>query len=195
MGINQAKLLIFSMTNKLLKSIRNILLKYFVYRRYNIGSNFHSGRGIFLWAKNELNIGDNFYIGKYSIIECDAKIGDNVIFANRVSLIGRYDHNYQQIGVPTRLASQIRDRDYNWKGSNQKIIVEDDVWIGLGSIVLSGVTIGKGSIIAAGSVVTKDVEPFTIYGGNPAKKIKNRFDSSEDLKEHIRLYELNYVKK
>ena len=127
--------------------------------------------------------------------EKQLKKGDNVIFANRVSLIGRYDHNYQQIGVPTRLASQIRDRDYNWKGSNQKIIVEDDVWIGLGSIVLSGVTIGKGSIIAAGSVVTKDVEPYAIYGGNPAKKIKNRFDSLEDLKEHIRLYELNYEKK
>jgi acetyltransferase-like isoleucine patch superfamily enzyme len=195
MGINQAKLLIFSMMNKLLKSIRNIILKYFVYHRYNIGSNFHSGRGVFLWAKNELTIGENFYIGKYSIIECDALIGNNVIFANHVSLIGRYDHNYQQVGVPTRLASQIRDRDYSWKGLNQKIIVEDDVWVGLGSIILSGVTIGRGSIIAAGSIVTKDVEPYSIYGGNPAKKIRDRFDTLEDLKKHIRLYELNYVKK
>ena len=166
--------------------------KHIKWHKYKIGKNFHSGRSVFLWAKKEISIGNNFYIGKYSIIECDAKIGDNVIFANHVSLIGRYDHNYQQIGVPTRLASQIRDRDYNWKGSNQKIIVEDDVWIGLGSIVLSGVTIGKGSIIAAGSVVTKDVEPYTIYGGNPAKKIKNRFESQIDLEKHINIYNLKY---
>ena len=182
------------MIHKVKKTL-NLLYVCTKWRRYKIGKNFHAGRGVFLWAKNELTIGNNFYLGKYSIIECDAIIGNNVIFANHVSLIGRYDHNYQQIGVPTRLASQIRDRDYNWKGSNQKIIVEDDVWIGLGSIVLSGVTIGKGSIIAAGSVVTKDVEPYAIYGGNPAKKIKNRFDSLEDSKEHIRLYELNYEKK
>lgn len=177
------------------KSIYSTILAKIVWRKCEIGNNFHTGRGVFMWAKHSIVIGDNFYIGKYSIIECDAKIGDNVIFANHVSLIGRYDHNYQQIGVPTRLASQIRDRDYNWKGLNQKIIVEDDVWVGLGSIVLSGVTIGRGSIIAAGSVVTKDVESYAIYGGNPAKKIRNRFESPEDLKEHIRLYELNYIKK
>lgn len=178
----------------LITYIYDTYCKFIKWRHCNIGLNFHSGRGVFLWAKNELTIGDNFYIGKYSIIECNALIGNNVIFANHVSLIGRYDHNYQQVGVPTRLASQIRDRDYSWKGLNQKIIVEDDVWVGLGSIILSGVTIGRGSIIAAGSIVTKDVEPYSIYGGNPAKKIRDRFDTLEDLEEHIRLYELNYVK-
>lgn len=159
-----------------------------IWRKYKIGSNFHSGRGVFLWAKHNITIGDNFYIGKYSIIECDAIIGNNVILANHVSLIGKYDHHYQQIGVPIRLASQIRDSDYEWKGLNQKTIIEDDVWIGLGSIILSGVTIGMGSIVAAGSVVTKDVEPYSIYGGNPAKKIANRFENDQDLKEHKRQY-------
>ena len=150
--------------------------------------------GYFLWAKHGINIGDNFYLGKYSMIECDSEIGNHVIFANYVALIGKYDHHHQQIGVPTRLASQISDSDYNWKGLNQKIIVQDDVWIGVGSIVLSGVTIGIGSIVAAGSVVTKDVEPYSIYAGNPARKISNRFDSEEQLQEHIRLYQINYVK-
>jgi len=159
---------------------------------YSIGKNFHSGRNVFLWAKHSLEIGDNFYIGKYSIIECDAIIGNNVIFANHVSLIGRYDHHYQQLGIPIRLATQIRNKDYNWKGLNQKIVIEDDVWIGLGSIILSGVTIGIGSIIAAGSVVTKDVEKYSIYGGNPAKKIRNRFDTEEELKKHIQIYKKTY---
>lgn len=175
----------------ILKKIRNLILKKTIWQRFSIGKNLHAGRGVFLWAKKGITIGNNFYIGKYSVIECDAQIGDNVIFANHVSLIGRYDHHYQQIGIPTRLASQIRDADYNWKGLDQNIIIEDDVWIGLGSIILSGIKIGTGSIIAAGSVVTKDVEPYSIYGGNPAKKIRNRFEKDEDLEAHKLIVNLN----
>ncbi len=179
---------------KLLKKLRDFYLVKIRWSQYEIGKNFHAGRQVFLWAKNHLQIGDNFYIGRYSFIESDAVIGDNVIIANFVSLAGRYDHNYQQIGVPVRLASRIMDKDYNWKGLNLKIVIEDDVWIGVGSIVLSGVKIGRGSIIAAGSVVTKDVEPFSIYGGNPAKKIGSRFESESQLKEHIKLYDLKFKK-
>jgi Acetyltransferase (isoleucine patch superfamily) len=179
---------------KKLKKLYFLYLRHIKYRKYKIGKNLHAGRGVFLWAKHTIEIGENFYIGKYSLIECDAVIGNHVIFANRVSLIGRYDHHHQQLGVPIRLASQIRDDDYNWKGLNQKIIIEDDVWVGVGAIILSGVTVGTGSIIAAGSVVTKDVEPYSIYGGNPAKKIHNRFDSEEQMKEHIRLYKMNFGK-
>lgn len=179
---------------RLIKKCYYLYLTYIKWSKYKVGKNLHAGRGVFLWAKNSIVIGNNFYIGKYSFIECDTIIGNNVIFANYVSLIGRYDHHYQQIGYPTRLASQIRDKDYNWKGLNQKIIIEDDVWIGVGSIVLSGVIVGKGSIVAAGSVVTKDIESYCIYAGNPARKIRNRFDSEEDLKEHIRLYKMNYTK-
>lgn len=173
---------------KLLKNIRNLYLFRVKWRRYQIGANFHAGRGVFLWAKQQLCIGKNFYIGKYSIIECDAVIGDDVIFANHVSLVGRYDHHYQEIGVPVRLASQIRDKNYSWKGIDEKIVIGDDVWIGLGVIVLGGVSIGSGSIIAAGSVVTKDVETYSIYAGNPAKKIKDRFSTISDLEQHLRIY-------
>ena len=61
-------------------------------------------------------------------------------------------------------------------GTKGSIIIKDDVWIGANAIICSGVTIGQGAIIAAGSVVTKDVEPYAIVGGNPAKVIKYRFD-------------------
>jgi len=145
-----------------------------------------------MWAKHSIKVGDNFYIGKFSQIECDAEIGDNVMFANRVALIGRYDHHYQQIGVPIRLASRISDADYNWKGLDEKIVIADDVWIGYGAIILSGVKIGQGSIIAAGSLVTRNVEPFSIYAGVPARKMADRFLTEEDKNEHIRLYALNY---
>ena len=118
--------------------------------------------------------------------------GNNVIIGNQVGVVGRYDHHYQQIGTPTRLASQIRDPNYDWKGIDEKIIIEDDVWIGFGSVILSGVKIGQGSIIAAGSVVTKDVQPFSIYAGVPAKKIRDRFDSESDLAEHLKQYKSSF---
>jgi maltose O-acetyltransferase len=59
-------------------------------------------------------------------------------------------------------------------GYATKVIIEDDVWIGIRVIVLPGVKIGKGSIVGAGAVVTKDVPPWTIVGGVPAKVIKRR---------------------
>ena len=69
--------------------------------------------------------------------------------------------------------------------SKGPIIIEDDVWIGMNAIILSGVHIGQGAVISAGAVVTKDVEPYSIVGGNPAKLIKYRFDAS--LREKLQL--------
>ncbi len=105
-----------------------------------------------------------------------------------MAFVGKYDHNYSELGKPILLSTRIKDSDYNWKGVGQTTIVEDDVWIGYGSIVLSGVKIGKGSIVAAGSVVTKDVEPYSVYGGVPAKKIADRFNSNQELERHKELY-------
>jgi acetyltransferase-like isoleucine patch superfamily enzyme len=68
-------------------------------------------------------------------------------------------------------------------GSKGDIVVGDDVWIGTNAIICSGVKIGQGAIVAAGAVVTKDVEPYAIVGGNPAKVIKYRFD--EELREKL----------
>ena len=59
---------------------------------------------------------------------------------------------------------------------NPSVIIGNDVWIGANVVVLPGVTIGDGAVLAAGAVVTKDVPPYTIVGGNPAKIIKKRFD-------------------
>jgi acetyltransferase-like isoleucine patch superfamily enzyme len=171
---------------RFVKKLRDMYLKVIKWRKYKIGNNFHAGRAVFLWAKNQIVIGKNFYIGKYSQIECDAVIGDNVILGNHVALVGKYDHNYKQIGIPVRLASQIRDNDYNWKGLDSKIIIEDDVWVGFGVIILSGVTIGRGSIIAAGAVVTNSVPPYAVVGGNPAKIITYRFTAQQIIEhEHL----------
>ncbi len=178
-----------------MKALRDNFLRKVIYRRYQIGKGFHAGLRVRMWAKQNITIGRNFYIGRDAFIESDVIIGDHVLWGNRVALVGRYDHHYQQIGYPTRLASQIRDQDYNWKGLNDITIIEDDVWVGYNCTIMSGVKIGRGSVIAAGSVVTKDVEPYSIYAGVPAKKIKSRFENAEDLDQHIKLYEINFLKK
>ncbi len=172
---------------RFLKHIRDLWYKHVVWHKYKIGKNFHCARGTFLWAKDRLEIGDNFYLGKYSIIETNCVIGNNVIVANHVGIIGRYDHNYRQIGVPVRLAMDIHDDAYDWKGKDELTIIGDDVWIGYGAIIMSGVHIGAGSIIAAGAVVTKDTEPYSINAGVPARKLHGRFESDADMQKHVEL--------
>lgn len=164
--------------------MRDMYLVHIKWKRFQFGSNFHAGRNVVIWAKEKVEIGNNCYIGRNSQIECNVVIGNEVLIANNVAFVGRYDHHYQQIGTPTRFASQIRDNDYSWLEKSRCTIVEDDVWIGYGAIILSGVTIKRGSIIAAGSVVTKDVEAYSIYAGVPAKKVSDRFNNQGDLENH-----------
>ena len=75
-----------------------------------------------------------------------------------------FNHGFDKINIPT-IKQDYYDND---------IVINDDVWIGAGSIILSGIKIGKGAIIASGSLVNKDVPSFTIVGGVPAKVIKER---------------------
>jgi acetyltransferase-like isoleucine patch superfamily enzyme len=169
---------------RLLKRLRIAVLRATVWRRYDICSDFHAGRGVVLWAKSHLRIGANVYIGRYSQIECDADIGDDVIMGNSVAFVGKYDHRFDDVGVPIRESSEMRDPDYAWKGLGLRVAVGDDAWIGYGSIVLSGVAIGEGAIVAAGSVVTKNVAPCTIVGGNPARPIGMRFPDEAAMTAH-----------
>lgn len=114
------------------------------------------------------------YVGSHSTICPKVKIGNFNMLAHDVMILGG-DHNYKIAGIPTVFAGRDVTRPTK---------IGDDVWVGAGSIIMAGVMIGDGAIIAAGSVVTKDVEAYCIYGGTPAKKIKNRF-SDEERQKHI----------
>jgi chloramphenicol O-acetyltransferase type B len=178
-----------------IRQARDLLLVKVLFRKCTIGKGFHAGLRVRIWGRDKVVIGRNFYIGRDSFIETDVIIGDNVMFGNRVALVGRYDHHYQLPGVPIRLAPQIRDADYKWKGIGLVTTIENDVWVGYGSTVMGGVTIGEGSIIGAGSLVTKDVEPYSIYAGVPARKIRDRFDNPIDLQTHLKLVQSKYYGK
>lgn len=153
-----------------------------------LGDKSTFGRGTVLYCPNKIEIGKNVYIGKYCSLETDIEIKKNVLIGNNVGLIGRYDHDYSKIGMSIKDSPWIGNEDYTFKGKDLKIIINEDVWIGYGSVVLSGITIGRGSIIASGSVVTKDIPPYSICAGNPCKVIKQRFSEREIIEHEKILY-------
>ncbi|MCW8922215.1 MAG: glycosyltransferase [Gammaproteobacteria bacterium] len=144
-----------------------------------------AGYFVFERGLGEITIGHRTSIGSGTKIICaqedGIQIGSNVLISWDCTIIDTNAHS---------LDSQIRLNDaYDWKtglesgamGHNKdwhdvhskKIIIEDSAWIGFGATILKGVRIGKGAVIGAQSVVCCDVPPHTIYGGNPAKFIKN----------------------
>ena len=115
-----------------------------------------------IWAFFHSKYPYKLYIGNYCSIAPDVKF-----------IVGS-DHPYKGLTTfPVKVKILGDDYEASSKGN---IVVEDDVWIGANSIILSGVKISQGAIIAAGSVVTKDIPPYAIAGGNPAKIIKYRFE-------------------
>jgi len=119
-----------------------------------------------LWSPNhDITLGDRVQFGPYCDIQCDLEVGDSVLFAPRVAVIGRNDHDVDLPGV------KIWDSP---RGESLKVRVGNDCWIGYGAIVLSGVAIGDGGVVAAGAVVTKDVPPNAIVAGVPAEIVRFR---------------------
>lgn len=123
---------------------------------------------------SDLEADHNAYIGPRCYIYPKVKIGAYTMLANDVRIIGG-DHKYNIPGIPII---------YSGRAELKATTIGKDCWIGAYSIIMCGVNIGDGSIIAAGSVVTKDVEPYSIYGGIPAKKIKPRFANEQDKEIH-----------
>ena len=104
------------------------------------------------------------------------KIGNYVSIAQNVTFILDAEHPLDHISTYPFRVKILKDCKYE-AFSKGDIIVGDDVWIGYGAIIMSGVHIGQGAVVAAGAVVTKDVEPYAIVGGVPAKTIKYRFEN------------------
>ena len=117
-----------------------------------------AGNGIF-------EVGSNTTINEEVIIAVTSRItiGENCMIAPRVYILD-VDHEFQSRSVPISKQGYV----------SSPVRIEDDVWIGTQAVILRGVTIGQGAIIGANSVVTKDVQPYSIVGGVPATLIRMR---------------------
>jgi acetyltransferase-like isoleucine patch superfamily enzyme len=138
-------------------AIRHIYLKYILRIQIGKGASVHLGS---YWVGRKVSIGENSVINRNCLIDGRAGliIGKNVSISPDVHIItGSHEINSPK-----------------FKYIGKSITIKDFVWIGSRATILPGVKIGEGAVIGAGSVVTKDVEPFTIVGGVPAKKIGTR---------------------
>jgi virginiamycin A acetyltransferase len=173
-----------------IRAIRKIWQR--LYRIYGlranvtVGENFHLGILSIVCASRRMIIGRNVYIGKMCTLGCDGRIGDNTMIANNVGIVGKYDHDFSCVGKPIRLAPWVGDASFGIEASKLEVDVGEDVWIGYGAIILSGIKIGRGAIIAAGSVVTKNVPSYSIVAGNPACERGKRF-TEQQIAEHEKI--------
>lgn len=122
-------------------------------------------------------------IVKFNIENEKLEIGNYVSIADNVTFILSGNHYIDTFTTYPFKVNCFSEKVEAWgKGP---IKVGDDVWIGYGATILSGVTIGQGAVIAAGSVVVKDVEPYSVVGGNPAKLLKYRYPKEiiEEMKK------------
>ncbi len=188
MSLPDPKLLLRALTQKMWRPLH---LWFSVRGPVALGRDFHLGPGSRVESSQGLTIGDDVYIGKYCSIVCDGEIGDDVLIANNVGLVGRNDHDHRAIGIGIRRAPWIGDANYQGPGRDRKLVIDPDVWIGFGAVVLSGVTVGRGAIVSSGSVVSSNVAPYDIVGGNPAVTIGRRFKTEEEIQQHERLLDKN----
>lgn len=156
------------------------------------GATIHDGCSINAMSRKGITIGKNFTLGQNGIIDCTGvikelgeslEIGDNVGISPNFTIFvrGRVQIGNNTIIGPgvTVVAENHVAEDINTvirkQGTTRKgISIGENCWIGAGVTILDGVSVGDGAVVAAGAVVNKDVEPFTIVGGVPAKLIKTR---------------------
>ncbi len=156
----------------LLRRVRMWFLLRFKHRLQSVGRSFYIGYGTHIRG-GCVSVGDYCFIGSNCHIATQAKIGNWVMIASGVSMVGG-DHDFSIVGTPSIHAG---------RGENKEIVIEDDTWIGCGAIIMHGVHIGEGAIIAAGAIVSRDVPAYSIFGNKPAEQIGMRF-SEEDILHH-----------
>jgi acetyltransferase-like isoleucine patch superfamily enzyme len=153
-----------------------------VYKRWRYGLK-HAHPTFYMVGRSV--VAKDFKAGPYSFINVDCWIGANVeigpyvMFGPRVAVVGA-DHRMDVPGQPMIFAS---------RPQCGLTVIEADAWIGYGTIILAGTRIGRGAVVGAGSVVTRDVPPYEVHAGVPARKISERFPDPDQRAIHERMLE------
>jgi|SRR6266850_836712 len=134
-------------------------------KKLSVGSNVFFGPGCVLNPPGFIRLGNDVAIGAGFYLEANLAVGDGVLFSSHVSIVGN-DHRFED-----------RDRNVFWAGRlpPATVEIEGDNLIGHGVLVVGNVRIGRGCIVGAGSVVTRDLPPYKICYGVPAKPRRDRF--------------------
>jgi acetyltransferase-like isoleucine patch superfamily enzyme len=151
-----------------LKACRMWWLRLTKYQGIRVGPGFYVGRDVTIHGSG-FEAGAYVYIGPYSEVAPNVQIGNYSMLSSNVVITGR-DHRFDIPGTPIR---------FSGRPESVETRIGLDVWIGQGVTVLRGVSIGNGAIIGAGAVVTKDVPPYAVVGGIPARVLRYRFDDRE----------------
>jgi acetyltransferase-like isoleucine patch superfamily enzyme len=162
---------LYSFLKKKYKAFRMYYIR-FKFNLTDVHSTFYVGKKCYI-GKN-FKAGAYSYVGNRSIIYPNVTLGEYSMIAGDVKILGG-DHTFNHPGIPIIFCE---------RGVLEKTVIGKDVWVGSSSIILTGITIGDGAIVAAGSVVTKNIEPYAIVGGVPAKFIKYRFENDEERLIH-----------
>lgn len=133
-------------------------------------------------ADGTTRIGNNVFIGKNAYFGGDIRIGNNVMLGPNVTLAAG-NHIFAVRGKSPRFIKPALGEN------SEPIVIEDEVWIGAGVVILGNVTVGLGSVVGAGSVVVNDVCPFTVAVGNPCRPVRRIFDNHTVL---LHMQELGY---
>ena len=165
-----------SIVTRIIRVIRTIRRKYWEHRLKECGKNFFCCSGVVIHGAKRAVIGDNVRIGEKSYINASGglKIGNNVQMGPQV-FIWTSNQNYH---APECLP-------YDHITIAKPVTINDNAWICAKATLIPGVTIGEGAVVAMGAVVTKDVPPCAVVGGNPATILKYRdVDVYYKLKNH-----------
>lgn len=150
----------------------------------------HCGRNVILGMRGSIftfgniSIGDNVCIGRgatFVSLLSTIDIGNKVMFGPNVTIYTG-DHNTGVLGKAMWDTHEKRPED------DQPVVIEDDVWVGTNTTILKGVRVCRGAVVAAGAVVTRDVPPYSVVGGLPAKVLKWRWTVEEILEHERQLY-------
>ncbi len=158
----------------------------FKYNLKDVHSTFYLAGKCFI--SSDLKADKFAYIGPNCVIPPKVTIGKYTMLAPNVSILGG-DHIFDNPSAPII---------FSGRPEMPKTIIGEDAWIGANALLMAGITIGDGAIVAAGSVVTKNIPAYCIWGGNPAKFIKMRFNENEITLHKIMLSQdnikINYTK-